>query len=106
VTWNGAISAGGSVTVTIQATLPSTALAGTVILNQGSFQFDSDGDGTNDTSGVTDDPATGTADDATAFTVAAPAAVEIPALDGSGIVALALLLTLAAIGLLRGGRDS
>jgi uncharacterized repeat protein (TIGR01451 family) len=106
VTWNGAIPAGGAVTLTIQATLPSTALAGTAISNQGAFEFDSDGDGTNDTSGVTDDPATGAADDATAFTVAAPAAVEIPALDGAGIAALALLLSFAAIRLLRGGRDS
>jgi uncharacterized repeat protein (TIGR01451 family) len=105
VTWNGAIPAGGSVTLTIQATLPSTALAGTTIANQGTFQFDSDGDGDNDASGVTDDPSTGAADDATGFVVAAPAAVEIPALDWSGIAALALLLSLAAISVLRGGRD-
>jgi uncharacterized repeat protein (TIGR01451 family) len=52
VTWNGAIDAGGNVTITIVATI--NAPAGTTISNQGSFVYDGDGNGTNETPGVTD----------------------------------------------------
>jgi uncharacterized repeat protein (TIGR01451 family) len=52
VTWNGAINAGGNVTITIVATI--NAVAGTTISNQGSFAYDDDGNGTNNATGVTD----------------------------------------------------
>ncbi len=104
VTWNGSIAAGGSVTVTIQATLTAVALPGSTVDNQGSFAYDGDGNGTNESSGTTDDPSTAAAGDATRFVVTAPAVIEIPALGGLAAAILALLLAMAALVALRGGR--
>ena len=42
---------------------------GTVVSNQGSISYDSDGNGTNNASALTDDPATIAANDPTSFTV-------------------------------------
>jgi uncharacterized repeat protein (TIGR01451 family) len=69
VTWNGSIPASGSVTITITATI-NAGTGGTTITNQGSFSFDSDLNGTNESSGLTDDPGTGTSGDATGLAVA------------------------------------
>jgi hypothetical protein len=96
VTWNGSIPAGGSVTITINATIVSTVPPATTITNQASFSYDADVNGTNETSGVTDDPGTQTAGDGTAFAVAA-AAAPIPTLGGWMMLALAGLL--AALGM-------
>ena len=52
VTWNGAIAAGGSVTITIVATI--TATVGTAISNQATFAYDADGDAVNEASGTTE----------------------------------------------------
>ena len=71
VTWNGGIAAAGSVTITINATIKAATANGTVVSNQGNISYDSDGNGTNDASAVTDDPTTITANDATSFTVVA-----------------------------------
>jgi len=69
VTWDGSINPlGGTVTITITATVNPVPL-GTVVSNQGSVSFDSDGDGTNDTTVSTDDPTVGGANDTTDFTV-------------------------------------
>ena len=97
VTWNGSIPAGGgSVTITITATILPSA-AGMTVSNQGAIHFDADGNGTNEASAVTDDPAAGGSGDPTSFVVAdAPAVVEIPTLDWRGLLALAALL--AALG--------
>ncbi len=96
VTWNGAIPAGGSVTITIQATVNPAAAPGSTVSNQASFSYDADGNGTNETNGVSDDPAAGGAGDPTAFTVA-PGQVptEVPTLDAAGLALLALLLAVA-----------
>jgi uncharacterized repeat protein (TIGR01451 family) len=102
VTWNGAIPAGGSVTIVIDAVLAAEALPGTPIENQGTISFDADGNGTNETTGVTDDPATGDDDDPTQFVVENPVGiVEIPALDSLGLAALAAILALAGLARLR-----
>ncbi|HEV7766122.1 MAG TPA: M36 family metallopeptidase, partial [Thermoanaerobaculia bacterium] len=69
VTWSGSVPAGGSVTITITATINSGA-AGTTISNQASFSYDSDSNGTNETNGTTDDPSAGGANDATSIVVA------------------------------------
>jgi uncharacterized repeat protein (TIGR01451 family) len=71
VTWNGSIAAASSVTITINATVKVTTPGGTVVSNQGTISYDSDNNGTNDATGVTDDPSTLGANDATSFTVAA-----------------------------------
>lgn len=69
VTWNGSLAASATVTVTIAATIQSAVTGGTVVSNQGSIAYDSDGNGTNDASAPTDDPAVAGAADPTVFTV-------------------------------------
>jgi uncharacterized repeat protein (TIGR01451 family) len=69
VTWNGAIASGGSVTVTIQATVKPTTVAETVVSNQGTVRYDGDGNGTNESSTPTDDPSRPGTADATTFRV-------------------------------------
>jgi uncharacterized repeat protein (TIGR01451 family) len=71
VTWNGSIPAGGSVTVTIHATIRPTAVGATVS-NQGTIAFDNDGNGTNERSVQTDDPGKPGGADPTTFTVPLP----------------------------------
>ena len=75
VIWNGAIAAGGSVTLTINATINAGAASGTTISNQGVIHFDADGNGTNETTVNTDYPGTGAANDPTSFVVTAPPTV-------------------------------
>lgn len=69
VTWNGTVPALGSVTISIQALIPAGTPPGRTISNQASFAFDSDGNGTNESSGQTDDPAAPGAADVTGLTV-------------------------------------
>jgi uncharacterized repeat protein (TIGR01451 family) len=99
VTWNGSIPAGGTVTITIHATI-NAGTAGQTISNQGTVSYDSNGDGTNDATGSTDNPATPAAGDPTSVVVAAPAA-PIPTLSELGLIALALALAAAALVLVR-----
>ncbi len=54
VTWTGNIAAGATVRITFDVTVNSGILLGTVIRNQGTVQYDSDGDGTPDASEPTD----------------------------------------------------
>ncbi|HEY0511691.1 MAG TPA: IPTL-CTERM sorting domain-containing protein [Thermoanaerobaculia bacterium] len=68
VTWNGGIAAGGSVTITVTATV-NTGTQGTTLANQATFAYDADVNGTNESSGVSDDPTVGGASDPTSFTV-------------------------------------
>ncbi len=92
VTWNGALAAGASVTITINATIDSDAAPGTTISNQGTIAYDADGDGTNETTAVTDDPATQPSGDPTSFQVAGgPPVLEIPTTDWRGLLVLAAL---------------
>jgi len=96
VTWNGSIAAGASVTVTINATIRSDATPGTVVSNQGTINYDADGNGTNESTRSTDSPAAGGASDPTTFTLAAVAFEAIPTLDEYALMALAVLLAAAA----------
>jgi len=100
-TWSGSIASGGSVTITIEATVKVPE--GTVVSNQGNVAYDSNGDGATDTLVTTDDPAVGGTADPTVFTVggAPPSPVEVPTLDGVGLALLSLLLALGGAGLLR-----
>jgi hypothetical protein len=69
VTWNGALASGASVTITVNATVAAGATPGTIVSNQGTTHYDANGDGDNEASGVTDDPALPGAADPTSFTV-------------------------------------
>ncbi|MBK9608127.1 MAG: DUF11 domain-containing protein, partial [Betaproteobacteria bacterium] len=63
VTWNGSVPAGGSVTLTIGATVNANATG--ALSNQGTVLYDADLDGSNETTAITDDPRTpGAAPDA------------------------------------------
>jgi len=97
VTWNGTIPAGGSVTVTIVATISSPT--GATVSNQGQVSYDGDGDGTNETTVLTDDPSRPGTTDATAFAVTE---APIPMLPPAGLAALAAAI--AALGVFALGR--
>jgi CSLREA domain-containing protein/uncharacterized repeat protein (TIGR01451 family) len=75
VTWNGSIAAGGSVTITISASINS-GTNGQTISNQGMISYDADGNGTNETSALTDDPSVAGANNPTSFGVLLPANVS------------------------------
>jgi uncharacterized repeat protein (TIGR01451 family) len=99
VTWNGSLVAGASVTITINATI--NAAIGTTITNQGTISYDADGNGTNEATAVTDDPAAAGAGNPTAFQVVAQSIAQVPTLDTLGLALLALLLALGGSLLLR-----
>jgi uncharacterized repeat protein (TIGR01451 family) len=69
VVWNGSIASGGSVTVTIQATVKPTTVAETTVSNQATLRYDGDGNASNESSAPTDAPGAPGASDATTFTV-------------------------------------
>jgi uncharacterized repeat protein (TIGR01451 family) len=94
VTWNGSIPAGGTVTITIGATVRATTPLGASVSNQATIAYDLDGNGTNEASGVTDDPATTAGGDATVFTALGAGMAAIPTLDGFGLGLLTLLVAL------------
>jgi uncharacterized repeat protein (TIGR01451 family) len=98
VHWNGTIVAGGTVTITIHATINSST-AGTTLSNQGTIFFDADGNGTNESSVLTDDPNVGGATDPTSFVVAI--VTQIPTLSTVGLALLAFLLMSGALLILR-----
>ncbi len=97
VTWNGAIAAGGSVTVTIVATIRADAAPGDVV-NQGTVNHDADGNGSNESTLVTDDPSGAGGADPTVFTVTSPTGTEaVPIPVDRGMLLLAMLLGLAGM---------
>ncbi len=92
VTWNGSIPAGGTVTITVVATVRWDTPRGAIVSNQAAVAYDLDGNGTNEASGVSDDPTTPAAGDATAF--AAFGEPQVPVLGGLGVGILSLLVAL------------
>ena len=92
VTWNGSIPAGGSATITIHATI----LTSGTITNQATFAYDGNLDGTNESTGVSDDPTLPGSADPTEFSAISLALV--PATSPWTLLLLALaLLGLAAV---------
>lgn len=100
VTWNGSLVAGGVVTITIRATVRAGMLEGASVSNQAAIAYDLDGNGTNEASGFSDDPATTTVGDPTTFVALAEPA--IPAVGDFGLGLLTLLVALG--GALAAGR--
>jgi uncharacterized repeat protein (TIGR01451 family) len=94
VDWNGSIPSGGTVTITITATVHATN--GQTVSNQGTIHFDADGNGTNESTGTTDDPAVAGAANPTVITVGG-SVVAVPTLSELGLAALFLLLAGAAM---------
>lgn len=87
VTWNGSIPASGDVTITIEARIALSA-AGVPVSNQGTVYYDADGNGTNESSRLTDDPTVGGSADATVFVPG----TSIPAATPIGLLLLGVLL--------------
>ncbi len=101
VTWNGSIAAAGGVTITINASINPAVASGTTILNQGTISFDADGNGTNESTAVTDNPGTGAPSDATGIVVLG-VATSIPTLGAwMKLLLLAALMLFAAAALRR-----
>jgi uncharacterized repeat protein (TIGR01451 family) len=99
-TWNGAIPVGGRVTVTLTANI-NAGTAGMTLCNQATTASDADGNGSNESAGVSDDPDQPGSADPCCFQVLSspPAILPVPALSMPGLAALALLL--AGFALLR-----
>lgn len=72
VHWDGALTASASVTITIEATVLA-GTSGSLVANQGTLEFDSDADGSNEASTKTDEPNTPGNADPTVFLVFADA---------------------------------
>jgi len=89
VTWNGSVPAAGSVTISINATIANTL--GTVS-NQGTVNFDADGNGSNETAVTTDDPGAAGANNATVFAIGG-SLLAVPMFDmwGKLLAAFAVL---------------
>jgi uncharacterized repeat protein (TIGR01451 family) len=94
VTWNGSIPVAGMVTITIEATVDAGATG--TLNNQATFNFDGNGDGTNEANGQSDDPATATSGDATALLIGL-SVLEIPTVSEWGLALLFLVLGLAGL---------
>ena len=88
VTWNGSIAAGSSVSITITAVIQASA-AGTVVLNQATAAFDADGNGSNESTALTNDPRAVGSNNPTAFLVGA---LVVPTLSDLAMLLLALAL--------------
>ncbi len=99
VTWNGSIPAGGSVTITITATILPSA-AGTVVTNQGTINFDGDGDNVNESVATTDDPGATGSNNPTSFVVGSDI-TQVPTLSTFGLIMLFVTLAGAALLFLR-----
>jgi uncharacterized repeat protein (TIGR01451 family) len=104
VTWNGAIPAGGTVTITITATILPAA-AGQTVSNQGSISYDSNGDGTNDATAQTDDPGVAGTANPTSIVVPGAPVSPIPTLSTFGLLVLMLSLAGLAFAMLRRRRQ-
>jgi uncharacterized repeat protein (TIGR01451 family) len=89
VHWNGGVPAGGQVVITIQATINSSAVSGSLISNQGTVNYDKTRSGTNQTTLQTSDPSGG---GPTQFAVTI---AGIPTLSGAGLAAMAAALLAA-----------
>jgi len=92
--WDGDIPAGACVTIEFAAEIGNDVEDLTDICNQGIVHWDSDGNGTNDATEMTDDPNTPADDDPTCFTVIVPAGplplsgtIDAPTLSEWGMIA-------------------
>lgn len=98
ISWNGSLAAGGTVTITITASV-KYVFGGTVVSNQGTIFCDAAGNGSNGATRLTDDPNLPGASDPTNFTVLD--LTPIPTLHGVGVLSLVLLLGVVAVLTLR-----
>lgn len=74
--WNGQIDSAAQISIVLEGSVRRNAGA-SVVSNQGTVQFDADGNGTNEASARTDDPALGGAQDPTDFNLAGVLAIPV-----------------------------
>jgi hypothetical protein len=91
VTWNGSLAANAQVTITIVATIDNTVGTGVTLNNQGTVNFDGDGNGTNESTALTDNPNTATPNDPTGIVIGGPV-VPVPTLSQGGLLALLMMM--------------
>ncbi len=72
VHWDGGIPSGGTVTLTIHATIEATEGLGATVSSQGTAHYDADGSGTNEATALTDEPNMPGSNDPTTFIVVSP----------------------------------
>ncbi|HRQ41732.1 MAG TPA: cadherin domain-containing protein [Chloroflexota bacterium] len=92
VTWNGAIPAGGSVVLEIEATI-LPGFRGQVVSNQGQIFYDGDNDGQNEGITYTDDPTQPGMFDPTTFIIQELSAVYLPIIMNQVVNAPDLVIT-------------
>lgn len=104
ITWNGSIGITppvlNRVTITIKAQVSPQVTPNTTISNQAALSFDTDGNGTNETAVVSDDPVQPGSADATDFIVLADP-VPIPTLGQLALLMMAMMLVLMAVAKVR-----
>ena len=103
VTWNGKLPANATVEIVIHGDLPTTGTGGT-FWNQGTVLYDADGEGTNESLRLSDDPAQDGEADPTPVYIRS--ILEIPALGRVGFALLALALALFALARFRKARGA
>jgi uncharacterized repeat protein (TIGR01451 family) len=91
VTWNGSLAANAQVTITIVATIDNTVGTGVTLNNQGTVNFDGDGNGTNESTALTDNPNTATPNDPTGIVIGGPV-VPVSTLSQGGLLALLMMM--------------
>ncbi len=103
IVWDGSIPAGGSVTIKYKVDVDWELEDGTQICNQGTVHWDSDGNSTNDSQTLTDDPTTGEKDDPTCITIddsigmplPLSGTIDAPTLSEWGMIVASCLFALA-----------
>lgn len=101
VHWNGSLAPGASVTITISATV-NAGTGGSTVANQGTVNYDSNRDLTNETAAQTTPPS---GSGSTNFAVTGQAIAEVPTLSEYGLALLALTLSVLAVFTLRRKRE-
>ncbi len=92
VTWNGSIESGSSVEISIEATI-LTGTKGVTVSNQATLSYDADGDGSNEATTYSDDPAVSGDYDPTVFEVRNEYFVFLPVILNNFISAPDLVVT-------------
>ncbi len=102
IVWDGSIPSGGSVTITYRVEMDDDLEVGDQVCNQGYVHWDSDNNGTNDSSTPTDDPTTGDEDDPTCLTIDEPVGplplsgtIDAPTLSEWGMIVASCLFALS-----------
>jgi uncharacterized repeat protein (TIGR01451 family) len=99
--WNGIIPASSEVTIRVQGLIDPSTQPGTLVSNQGATHFDADGNGTNESVSLTNDPTQGPGANPTTFV--AGGVLQVPVLSSWGLGLFGILIALAGVLVFRPG---